>query len=283
MNTEAHQPPPLHLFGGQGRLLHLAHANGFPPGTYRRLALALTARYRVAGLPLRPLWPGSSPASALTWRPLASDLVAALEREGESGIVGVGHSLGGVLTLWAAIDRPDLFRAVVLIDPVILPRRWLWSMRLLRAAGLGHRQPLVQGALRRRTRWPSRAACLDHLRRKPLFAAWTDGALEDYVDSATRPMADGSVELIYPPAWEAHIFATTPTDTWRDAPKLRIPTLLIRGERSTTFLGPVAARLAQMLPQAQRVTIAGAGHLAPMERPAETAAALLDFLERCPS
>ena len=55
-------------------------------------------------------------------------------------------------------------------------------------------------------------------------------------------------------------------------------------EQFNGFLqGPVAARLAQMLPQAQRVTIAGAGHLAPMERPAETAAALLDFLERCPS
>lgn len=283
MDTEHPQPPDLHIFGGQGPLLHLAHANGFPPGAYRSLAQALTARVRVASLPLRPLWPGSSPASAPTWRPLAADLVAALEREGAGDVVGIGHSLGGVLTLWAAIDRPDLFRAVVLIDPVILPRRWLWSIRLLRALGLGHRQPLVQGALRRRTRWPSHAACLDYLRGKPLFAHWPDTSLVDYVESATRPLADGQVELVYPPAWEAQIFATTPTGIWRDVPKLRAPTLLVRGERSTTFLSPVAGRMVQMLPHAQLVTIPGAGHLAPMERPGETAAVLLDFLDHCTS
>ena len=33
----------LHDFGGQGPLIHLAHANGFPPGTYTPFAQALAA------------------------------------------------------------------------------------------------------------------------------------------------------------------------------------------------------------------------------------------------
>ena len=242
---------PVHEFGGDGPVVHLAHANGFPPGAYRALAETLTGSHRVVALPSRPLWPGSRPTSAPTWRPLADDLVAGLESLGLSGVVGVGHSLGGVLTLWAAIDRPDLFRAVVLIDPVLLPPAWLRGLRLLRLLGLGHRQPLVQGALRRRRTWPNRRACFEHYRDKPLFARWSDEVLGEYVRAGTQPRLDGGVELAYPPEWEAHIFATTPLGIWRDVPRLHAPALVIRGEHSETFVPQAQARLARLLPRAR--------------------------------
>ena len=35
-------------------------------------------------------------------------------------MVGVGHSLGGYLTALAAVRRPELFRAVILLDAPIL-------------------------------------------------------------------------------------------------------------------------------------------------------------------
>jgi pimeloyl-ACP methyl ester carboxylesterase len=269
--------PAPHFFGGQGLTLHLAHANGFPPGAYRQLAETLTASHRVIALPSRPLWPSSQPQSAPTWHPLAEDLIQGLDDLRLSGVVGVGHSLGGVLTLWAAIRRPDLFRAVVLIDPVVLPAHWLWVLRLLRMLGLRQRQPLVQNALRRRRTWPDRQACFKHLRGKPFFARWSDAALMDYVDSATRVADGGQVHLVYPREWEAHIFATVPLDIWRDVPHLPTPTLVIRGEHSETFLPAALARMARLLPQAQSVTIPDAGHLVPMERPVETGAAVRDF------
>jgi pimeloyl-ACP methyl ester carboxylesterase len=192
--------------------------------------------------------------------------------------MGIGHSLGGVLTLWASVLHPALFRAVVLIDPVILPPGLLWFMRMLRALGLRDRQPLVQGALRRRRTWPSRQACYAHYRDKPLFAHWSDAALGDYVKSGTRQRADGQVELAYPPEWEAHIFATAPTDVWHDVPKLQIPALVIRGEHSKTFLPASQRRMARQLPVAAFATIPDAGHLLPMERPEETGAVIHKFL-----
>jgi pimeloyl-ACP methyl ester carboxylesterase len=269
----------LERLGGQGPVLHLAHANGFPPGTYRLFAQALATRYQVVALPARPLWPGSRHGEAPTWRALAGDLLRGLEALGAPapGIVGVGHSLGGVLTLWAAIDRPDLFQAVVLIDPVILPPHWLWWLRLARAFGLDARQPFVQAALRRRRTWPDTQACFDHYRRKELFDRWSDDALRDYVRAATRQEDDG-LTLRYSPEWEAHIFGTVPADIWPDVPRLRVPCLVVRGEHSQTFLAPALARVARRLPAARIVTIPGAGHLLPMERPQETATAVLDFL-----
>ena len=284
------QPPValdhLHDFGGDGPIVHLAHANGFPPASYRSLAETLTGHalgspgrgYHVIGLSARPLWPDSRPESAPNWHVLAADLIQGLDALGLKRILGVGHSLGGVCTMLATIHRPDLFRAVVLIDPVILPPAWLRGIRLVRWLGLRQRQPLVQGALRRRRTWPSRQACYEHYRGKLLFARWSDASLWAYVEAGTRLRADGQVELVYPPEWEAHIFATTPTDVWRYVPQLRTPALVIRGEHTETFRPASQRRMARLLPQARFRVIPGARHLVPMERPAETGAAVRQFL-----
>ena len=51
--------------------------------------------------------------------------------------------------------------------------------------------------------------------------------------------------------------------------------LLVGG---STFVPGALARVARLLPEARIATLRGAGHLLPMERPSETAAAILDFL-----
>jgi pimeloyl-ACP methyl ester carboxylesterase len=260
-------------------VLHLAHANGFPPGSYKLLAEHLAERYHVVGLPARPLWPGSRPESVSSWQPMASDLIDMLDRRGRRDIIGVGHSLGGVLTMWAASWRPDLFRAVVLIDPVILPPLWLAMLRLLRRVGLDHRQPLVQGALHRRRTWPSRRACYEHYAGKSFFASWPPGSLRAYVKWGTRERPDGLVELAYPREWEAHIFATTPVDVWPSIPDLQIPALVMRGEHTRTFLPASQARMERLLPHARFVVVPDSGHMLPLERPADTAAEVHAFLQ----
>lgn len=268
-------------FGGEGPVLHLAHANGFPPGTYRPLAARLSNDYHVIALPARPLWPGSDPAGAPTWLPLADDLAAALDELGLHGAIGVGHSLGAVLTLIAAVRRPELFSMVVMIDPVILPPTYLWVTRFLQLAGLERRLPLIRGALKRRRTWPGREECLAHLAAKTFFARWPAESLRAYVEAGTRERADGQVELAYPPEWEAHIFATVPTYVWRHVRRLGVPSLWIRGEDSDTFCEACVRRIRRLLPDAQTLTIPDSGHMVPLERPDQTSAAIRGWLEAC--
>ncbi len=268
--------------GGRGRRAHFASANGFPPQVYRVLFEHLTDVLRVeAVLPLAMRAAGP-PTQELAWQYLADPLALRLQTLGYAGAVGMGHSLGGVLTLFMAAKYPRLFSALVLMDPVIFPRRILWPMQVLRILRLQSRFPLVQAARRRRRVFSSREAMLAHYQRRSFFARWDVRALEAYVRYGTREREDGRVELAYPPEWEAAIFASVPTDVWRWIPRVTLPVLVLYGEHSNTFRRPALRRLRRNWPHARFVPIPDAGHMVPVERPEETAAAIRDLVRQLP-
>jgi pimeloyl-ACP methyl ester carboxylesterase len=55
------------------------------------------------------------------WPHLVEQLISTLEEKQEP-VFGVGHSLGGYLNFLAAVRRPELFRAIVLLDAPIIGR-----------------------------------------------------------------------------------------------------------------------------------------------------------------
>jgi pimeloyl-ACP methyl ester carboxylesterase len=61
---------------------------------------------------------------------------------------------------------------------------------------------------------------------------------------------------------------------------VRVPTLLMTGERSPAYLPRLTDRLQQLLPNAERVEIAGASHLMSEENPCAVNDAILGFLGR---
>lgn len=270
---------------GERPALHLAVANGFPPDSYAPLIAALGAQTETFCLPPRPLWtPAPAPQTLTTWRDLADDLLLMLADRGTGPVIAVGHSLGGVVSLIAALKQPDRFRALILLDPVILPPNVLRVMRRMQAADQMGAFPLVQGALRRRARFATSDEAFDYWRAKPLFADWTDAALHGYVTAGL--VADGEEwALRWSPDWEAQIFATGYTGSWRDLGRLRavtppIPTLLVRGETSDTLTRPCAERIAARCPHIDVRPIAGHGHLFPLSAPDATAALILDWLAK---
>jgi pimeloyl-ACP methyl ester carboxylesterase len=268
----------LSSWGGEGRPLVFAHANGFPPATYRALLEQLADSFLVRAFAARALWPSSDPAAVGSWRELADDLERTLVLRGLTGAVGVGHSLGGVLSLMVASRRRDILSSLVLIDPVLFtgPRATSWW--LLRTLGGARRLPLVRGALRRRDHFPSCEEVLRSYRRKPVFRSWQPQVLEGYVRDGFRSTADGQVELRYSKAWEARIFELTPASVWRDVRRLEVPLLVIRGTTSDTFLPNAAARLQRYLPHARSIEMDGS-HFLPMEHPRAVVEKIVDWVE----
>jgi pimeloyl-ACP methyl ester carboxylesterase len=62
---------------------------------------------------------------------------------------------------------------------------------------------------------------------------------------------------------------------------LRVPTLLVRGTRTTLAADRIVARLAATLPQRDLVEIAGASHMAPLSHPDAVNAAIETHLAQC--
>ncbi len=267
-------------WGGDGPLLHFAHANGFPPDTYRALIHELKADFHVVTASARPLWKGSDPASIRSWGDLAKDLTQELNKRGQRGIIGIGHSLGGAMTFLAAARDPGLFSIIVPIDPLMLvgiPSIFWGFAKIL---GLNNRLPLVQGAQARRVHWPDLKTARRSYRAKKIFSTWQPEIIDDYVAAAFRKSESGEYELRYPREWEARIFEISPANTLDRIAKITTPGLFIRGENSDTFLPGAVRKIPRINPRMEVKTISDTSHFVPMEAPERLSRAIVEYVAR---
>ncbi len=273
--------------GGETALL--APANGFPPQVYAPLAGALRPALGLWGWVPRPMRADGPPPPDLQWSDLAREYAEHLDDVAPGPVIGLGHSLGGVMTLMAAVLRPEKFRAVVLLDPVIFEPRVLRAIRAWQRQGAPAESAfplarLKRGALRRRRIFPSPEEALSHFRSRPLFRDWHPQALEAYVRHGLKPVSSPSStvqwHLAYDPTWEAAIFAAVPTDVWRWVRRLRVPGLVLFGEFSEMGTSATRCLLQRRWSGVTVHVLPGRGHLFPMEHPAEAAKAVLVWLKQ---
>jgi pimeloyl-ACP methyl ester carboxylesterase len=265
------------LCSGGGPAVWIAPANGFPPEVYGPFAAALGSGHAVVGYRPPPLR-GAAAVDYPTWRQLADDLVAQLPTD--QPVIGIGHSLGAILTLYAAQAAPQRFTGIVLIDPVIFGRRLRWIIDVLQRFGRGGRIPRAVSAQRRRDRFASPQEAHDRWRSRPVFAEFDEAALHAYVTAGLTETGPNSWQLSWPRDWETHIFATSPTDGWARLAALQLPTLIVRGRHSDLITDRLWQRLQRHAPQLEYQEVA-AGHLLPMEVPHEVAYHVGQWLQAC--
>ena len=263
--------------GGQGDPLHFAAANGYPPGAYRAFLEPFAENHEVVASLHRPLWE-TPPAleSFRSWDVFGEDicqLVSALPHP----VVSVGHSMGTAAILMAAIQRPELFKSLVLIEPVLVPRRFLVGLSFFRRFR-PEVIPLVKRTLSRVDRFSSRQEAFGHYRPKQVFRQISDAVLWDYVQHGTKETAPGVFTLAYSRDWEARCY-TLVYNLWRLLPHLRVPTLAIRAQDSNTLAVSSWKKWRAMSSDVDFVEIEEAGHLVPFEKPDQLASIILDWIE----
>jgi len=90
---------------------------------WRPFVPALADRHRVFTLDYRGHGDSShAPAASYTLTHYGADALAFVEEVLQRPAVLVGHSLGGVVAHYAACSRPELVRALFLVDPPLFPR-----------------------------------------------------------------------------------------------------------------------------------------------------------------
>lgn len=273
-------PIPSFDLGDTGRPLHFLHANGYPPECYKPLLELLQTQYHVFGMYLRPLWKDSKPEELKSWHPLSDDLLQFLSSNVNEPVIGVGHSIGAIVTVRAAMREPSKFKALILIDPVLFipPFMLLWNTLTL--LGLAERlHPLIPGAKRRRRTFDDLDALYRRYRDREVFRYMSDENLRIYIEGITRKTENG-FELVYSPDWEAQIYRTwiQDSDIWRGLPALQVPTLFIRGAETDTFREPAAKLVKKKNPRVQVEVLEKSTHILPLERPQEVFDIMQSFL-----
>lgn len=275
---------PQFDYGGAGAPLHFLHANGYPPDCYKPFLELLKTQYHVFGMTLRPLWPEAKIEDITDWKPLSDDLLRYLSDREAGPVIGVGHSVGGIVTLRAALREPGraAFRALVLLDPVLFKPSFLAMWNFVRAIGLGSKlHPKITGAMKRRRTFDNLDIVFRGYRTREVFKYMSDESLRAYIEGITKQKPDGGYELAFSPEWESHIYLTglRDFDLWRELPKLEVPTLIIRGAETDTFLKDTAMLVKQKQPKVKIETLEKSTHILPLERPLEVFNIMQSFLQ----
>lgn len=209
------------------------------------------------------------------------ELIIAL---GITNITGVGHSFGGHLLTLLAANQPQLFKQILLLDPVISDPQ---HIKLWQAAARTD-NPVAK----RRNVWSSSEELYNQLGPKIPFNTWDELVFKDYCEfglTANQSIASNEgYQLACSPTCEAAIYGIVGGDeTHSQLAKIDTPTTIVRAaERKASDAvmdfrpSPTWRLLADQFPNASDIYCANRTHFFPMEDPAFVA----DLInERLPS
>ncbi|MET0863661.1 MAG: alpha/beta hydrolase [Nakamurella sp.] len=234
-----------------------------PPGSddgsgWAAVARHLTDRFRVVRLHRRQYRLDVDNPTGFPLSVELEEVRTVIERFGPP-ILLVGHSSGAVVALEDLVNT-RVTGAVLYEPPVNLP-------------GMDWAEPLGRASAAIAAGQPGRAMTIfarDIVKTPPWVAAVGGGlisVLPRYRAMAPRQIFD--TKAIYELGIRLDAYGTIST-----------PTLLLSGERSPQHLGERVDRLADVMPTAEKVIIAGQGHTANRRAPAELAELIAGFYRR---
>ena len=253
-------------------VIHFLSGNGFCGGVYWPFLKRFLPDYGLFLHDIEGHGESDAPPRFSGTRALAQRTAQVIADQGlGQGLIGMGHSRGAAMTLKVAADHPGLFKALVLLDPIILPTAvWLsW-----RAASILGFNSMARDTRQRRSAWSSRDDAFEHLKGRGIFKGWQDEAVACFVDYAMKPQ-DYHWVLRCPLELEAQIYEH-PVYPWRSFAKAKLPILFLYGDRSYPFFR-WSARLASAYPNVAVATAPGM-HCFMLEQPEKAHAAVQHFL-----
>jgi pimeloyl-ACP methyl ester carboxylesterase len=275
----------IHYFDwlGSGKETHFLHANGFCSGTYAPLLKLLAQDLHIVASDIRGH--GDSDSIGIErishWDIFVNDLKNVAEQRMSPPVIGIGHSLGAVTTYLAAAKYPHLFSKIILIEPVILPKRILRLIALMKLFGIVGLIPHARIARKRKRIFENKdAAFMRFASGRGAFKTWSKDFIDAYLECGILEKDDEKAVLKCNPETEAQIFESVPLDVWKYADKIKCPVLAIRGYHSDSFYSDAASDLKKYIRDYELETVPNAGHFLPMEKPVECAKIIIRFLNR---
>ena len=246
-------------FGGSGPGVLLLHGLAGTAREWEQTAAWLTETHRAVGLDQRGHGRSERQPADVTPAAFVADALAAVESLGLAPTILVGQSLGGLIAVLAASERPDFVSALIVVEATPTREEPEVAEQI---AGYFGSWPLP---------FPSHEAAVTFFGGESLRArAWARNLVAS--PDGLRPAFDADVLV-------AAIAEALARDYWDEWRALEVPTLLVRGQEGE--LSPTeAAAMVAAVPVAHFVSIPGAGHDVHLDAPEAWRSAVEPFLSR---
>ena len=261
------------LYDGAQPTIVLLHATGFLPWLWHPIARELAGTHRVIAPYFCDHRDSDLEKGGLDWMILAADLARLCDRLQIEHPILVGHSMGASVMTYAQAVFGLNAAGMILIEPIFFPEDYY-------RMDIGPQDhPLAARSLKRRNRWENAGEVKAYLKTKALFANWEEEFLDLYIEHGTVESDAVGLELTCAPPREAAIFmGGLSRDPWPLLPEIHCPVLVLEGADSVNrdIIDLTAAT--SRFPNGRYRCIAGAGHLIPMEKPAEILKIIAEFV-----
>ena len=254
------------VWGSASPEIVLVHGGGQNAHTWDTVALALQRPLIAIDLPGHGHsdWRDDHDYSPVTSAPAVATAIRQLAPDAQ---LLVGMSLGGVTAIRVAAEDPELVRRLAIVD--VTP-----------GVDETKAEPIIAFLS-----GPERFESFDEIleRTVQFNPTRTVSSLRRGVLHNAKEESDGSWTWRYDPvrAWkDIERPAVAFVDLWEDVARIKAPTLLIRGGTSGVVSDDDVAELRRRKPDADVVTVDGAGHSIQGDKPVELARLLEDFLNR---
>jgi pimeloyl-ACP methyl ester carboxylesterase len=254
---------------GHGAELVLVHGALADFRQWRPITESLSRGFHVVALSRRFHWPNLTRGDEVgyTFSAHTADLAAFLRTLDRPAHL-VGHSWGAGVTLLTALEFPELVRTLTLIEPPF-------------GSVVAEGTPQFAGEL------ASRAALVSTIAERVRA-----GELEDASEALINWVQGGAGGFRrLPPEVQDELHANAPTigPTFATAPpqvtceqigRLRLPVLVLRGDRTRLWYRLIAEATACCIPDAESAQIPDAAHMVIVEQPRRTAELIRSFIAR---
>ena len=199
----------------------------------------------------------SRPETGYRSNDFAADLAAFMDALQLQAAVIAGGSSGGFIARRFAIDHPDRTLGLVLLgSPLTLQDKpevqEMWESTISRLT-----DPIDRGFVR---------GIAESTLAQPVPPAFLEAMVQENLKVPAR-------------VWRATMEGLLEDDSFRELEKIKVPTLIIWGDRDSLLTRSDQEALAAAIPDSRLVVYAGAGHACYWEEPARVASDLVAFVK----
>jgi pimeloyl-ACP methyl ester carboxylesterase len=236
------------------------------------------------------LW---KPEKELSWYTFAEDIsLMKNELTNTHPVIGVGHSMGAAALIISALKSPELYKALILYEPIIFPMTWRAGLTIL------HDVPLAKLSRKRRKQFISKEDAIQNFSIKLPMCKFDPNVVRDYVEygftndsnilstiyninndiNTSTTSNNNNVMILCNPEYEACVYNSAHKHNTCEQLHLlssKLPVYILSGAIETLQPSSFAEYLSKQIPNSTYTQWIDAGHFGPLEYPVRWA----EFIE----